>query len=326
MRRLVAPILVLALSVAHAGDWTKPKDGVMTEKQTDSFLDAWKKICKTAFEHLADIKAHEKDSAYLIASMKSFDESLEKIKKDSGLAKGEYEWVEKETTDIYAILWVYESHLKPQLDSAVKESGTKLADAQKARDEVAAARKSGKRIMTPDEKADAKKSADEQVAQCEGALKDAKQSTADAQKQLDEAKAALRSADADGKADAEQVVKDRQDGVKAAKDAEAEAQKNLEVARRRASAPDVPQTPEEKEQNDKDLADREQRATEELDQAKAGHEMITKTVKDANEKMAADIAKYPAKNVALVRPRLEKIHKLFTSALTMQDPDAPPAK
>jgi hypothetical protein len=275
---------------------------------------------------MADLKAHEKDRAYLIARMKSFDEQIEKIKKDSGLAKAEYEWVEKQTMEIHATLWVYETNFKPEIDAAQKDADTKLADAQKARDEVAAARKSGKRVMTPDERADAKKSADDQVVQCEAALKDAKAATADAKKQLDEAKTVLKKADADGKADAEQAVKDREDGVKAAKEAEEEPQKNLDLAKRRASAPDVPQTPEEKEQNDKDLADREQRATEELDKAKTNHDMVTKTVKDAREKMDAEIAKFPTKNVELVRPRLEKIHKIFTSALTMEDPDAPAKK
>lgn len=333
-RRVLAcalALVFLAPSLALAGDkWEKPKDGVMTEKEVDAYTDAAEKIRKLAFEKLDWMQQHPADKATDMKAyfdqIKDFDEREKKIREDSGLARPQFEWVGKETEEIFMLWWIWSTKLKPDLDASLKDANDKVAAAQKTADDIAAAKKSGKRIMTPEDKENAKKSAEEQVKPAEDALKDAKAATADAKKALDEAKQAAKNADADGKADAEQAVKDRQDGLKATQDAEAEAAKNLDIAKRRAKDPDVPATPDEKADNDRDLADREQRAKDELDNAKKGRDLMTGAVKEVDQKLEADLKKHPDKNVEIVKARRDRLKALYIDSWNRgKDKDKEPA-
>lgn len=238
MRRwpLLAALAVALPALAH--DWEKPKDGVLTEKQVDAYLDACKKEIKAGHDQLVWLEKHKDNSAELLAGTRDYDERVKKIHADSGLAEREYEWVGKEVNDIHAIWWVWSVHMKPDLESKLKEANENVAAAQKAKDEVARCKKTGRKPMTDDERKDAQKA-------------------------------------------------------------------DLE----------------------KDLADREQRANEDLAAATKTRDVIvdmfTKYEKDNVDR---ELAKHPAKNVAIVKARRERIAHLMDCSVVLADPDEPPKK
>lgn len=320
MRRLAVLALLLAapLSLAHADDkpWEKPKDGVLTEKQVDAYIDYTQKTLKRAKEDLLFIDQHKGETTAMLARTKESRDLEDKWLAASGLCSAELEWVKTEVQEIHTVLWLWNEKFKPDWDAQLKDANDKVAAAQKNKDAVAEAKKSGRRAMTDEEKADAKKAADEQVKAAEDALKDAKQATADAQKQLDEAKAAAKSADADSKADAEQAVKDKEEALKSAKEAEAEPAKNLEAARARAKDPTAPQTADEKADVERDNAEREKAAAEELAAAKSRRDEMQKVYSEFEQKSVKDVlAKHPAKNVEIVKARGKRIQELTDLAL-----------
>jgi hypothetical protein len=315
-RRLSVVLVAFVAAAALAGDkrWEQPKDGVFTEKQVDAYLGSAEKLVKFKDDLSKWLETHKDDTAGQVAKLRELDGETKKIKDSSGLDPDEYEWVSKEVNDIW-VVWHSYLLVKPEIDKKAKDADDKVAAAQKAKDDATAARKAGKRVMTPEEKADARKNAEESLKDAESGLKDAKQATADAKKALDDAKAALKAADGDGKADAEQAVKDRQEGLKGAQDAEAEAQKNVDTLKKRAKDPDAPTTPEEKADVERDLAEREQRATDELAAAQKEREAASQVTKMMNDQLLGELKKHPEKNVEIVKAREKRIEAMVTGLL-----------
>jgi len=309
MRTLLAATLLIALAAPLRADdkpWEKPKDGVFTEKQVDAWIDYSEKLIKAKDEALKAIDKAKNDPAAAIAVSKELEAKEKKLQEASGLRSEELAWVGDEAMKIHMVWQVWTQSLKPDLDAKLKDEDDKLAAAQKAKADVAAARKSGRRIMTPEEKADAKKAADDQVKSCEDALKDAKQATADAKAALDEAK----------KGDDQDAIKEKEEALKAAKEAEKEPAQNLDVAKKRQKDPDLPLTDDEKAENARDLSEREKNADEEIKTRQANRDQIAKSTREFQEKnVDPELKKHPAKNVEIVKARRERIQAVFEGLL-----------
>lgn len=329
MRRFVSLASLLAATVlvssaaAHAEDkpWEQPKDGVFTEKQVDTWIEYTTRYLKKVREVSKYLEAHKDDTKAIGQATLELEQYGPTLLKELNLQKAELEWIGKEAYEIHSVVWLWSSKVKPELDERVKEANEKVASGEKAKTEIAAAKKAGRRYMTPEEKAQAKASAEEQVKAAEEALKEARAATAEAQKALDESRAALKKASAEEKADLEQQEKDREEALRTVKENEAEPAKNLELAKKRQKDPDLPANAEEKAEVDTYNDDRDRANNEELASAKTTRDILTKTAKDYEETaVTGELKKHPAKNVEIVRARTAKIQANIEGALTGAEP------
>src|SRR6476620_11631197 len=92
MIRRPVVLLAVAASLALAGDWTPPKDGVMTEKQVDAYIAGSEKSLDVRDAYLKWLGEHKDASTLQLGEqLKKFDADFEKAKRDTGLANGEWE-------------------------------------------------------------------------------------------------------------------------------------------------------------------------------------------------------------------------------------------
>ncbi|HEX8916749.1 MAG TPA: hypothetical protein VF796_30645 [Humisphaera sp.] len=193
-RTLAAAALVLLPAAAARADFEPPKDGAVTEKQVTEYIGAmkdWLGVMKAAG------KAVEKNQAAALGVIGAVDARFNQILTQHGFAsKDEFQWVGER---------VWEARGAVMAETAIAQQKAGIADAQKkAAAEMAALRtrvtaleagvKSGRRVMTDDEKKAAVESAKSEMDSANDAAKgkdeEAKSAATEAAKYEATAKAA----------------------------------------------------------------------------------------------------------------------------------------
>jgi hypothetical protein len=263
-------VALLLLSSAAMADWSAPADGGFTEKQLENYLAMSK-------EWIATMKAAGKavdgsQSGFTILAMYTrtnsdkFNDSLKK----HGLAKAEFYWLGNKTWEAWNAV---------AIDKAVKQMDAEMAAETKKDTDLVATDKvklalyqqaltTGRRVLTPEERAAAvkKAQADQQAAaeQVNQQTDEARTAAADISRAESEASSleaaansppndlgddekasysAAKQAQAQAARDGEQ---DDRTKMADARQAIATAQAAVEAAIARARQPDVPQTEEER--------------------------------------------------------------------------------
>jgi hypothetical protein len=322
---LVALVAVLAVTPCFAEDkpWEEPKDGVLTPKELDAWIDTTGKLVDARDRYLKDLADAEKKklaTLEVVGLLQRFEEETKKIRAASGLANEELDWVGKTTFDTHMTLDMAR-RAREDLDKREKELRDEADGYAKKRENAEKARKTGRRPMTEEQRAEAKKAAAEEIPPAEANLKSASDAVAEAKKALDAAKKELSEAkDDDAKASSEQAVAGAKDALAQAQATETEARSALERAKRKAKEPDVPQTPEEKEALDRDLVAETEQAKQDEAAARKACEDFGALRKQAYAGYEEALKKFPAKNKELVSAKREKIAALVARSLGAAPP------
>lgn len=321
--------LFLLSFASFAADWAEPKDGKFTEKQLENYIGAQKDLM--AYLKAAG-KAAEGSGAGALAVLAGMDDKVNGIFAKHGLQKPEYEWLNTK---------VWEALGASMVDTALDKASADLAERKKKHaDEVAAAKaklatfeaalKNGARVLTKEQRDDlvkqakeaqtsaldeAKTHADEAKAAAEEAAK------AEADAKASDALAAKPPADvdADGKADYikgkkeeagnfRTAAKEVREKEKEARKAEAESKAKAAGFAQQAARPEIPATPDEKEQVKNENTQGVNDAKGELDTLKQAGDLLAEgdaTMKKQADEMHKNVN---ADNLALVKKHLKEIH------------------
>src|SRR4051794_32398259 len=95
---LAALLLLVVSGTARADDkrWEPPKDGVLTEKQLDAWIDYTMKVSKLRTDLLKWIQNNKTDLAGATARSQEVEEQDKKLLKASGLHPDEVQWIATE--------------------------------------------------------------------------------------------------------------------------------------------------------------------------------------------------------------------------------------
>ena len=318
---VLAPSSLVWLAAPALGDgpkWTEPKDGVVTEKQADAWLDGMTKESLIRAQSIKDVEAAGKRKAStdeILGIMKKSETDVAAAWKTTGLDdKAEGNWIATQLNAAWTAL-LAERVLTAQFVGPLKDADAAVASAQKAHDDVLAAQKSGRRPMTPDEKTAATEQAKAELKDAETARADATVALTDAKKQLADAEAALKAADADSREQAQANVQSARDVFNAFQDTALEAARKVDQARRKAQDPDVPQTKEDKDSLAAELADREKATSDDLAQANKRRDAARAGQAQMLAAIAKEGAKIPPKNLEIARARFDQHDTIVKRAM-----------
>lgn len=323
MARLVLPALACALllggaAVARADDWQEPAGGLLTGKQVDSVAVHWELFRKRGDEQAAEQKKREAEGKKqmsipeALAWTRRWTEAAERDVKAAGFSSpAEAEWCANRVLEIYGPL-----HGLNVLERAMKKS---VDDARstydKHRAELDAAKKAGRRPMSPEDLKRAKEGAEASLAEAEKSLADAKAREKELAAAVKDAEEALKKAESDE--DRKTLRGDIQEAKNVLKgfhdDTVVPAEANAAYYRKKATNPDVPATPEEKADLDAFFAEQEKLVDGERDGVRVATENQEFLVKQARENAENVWKDKPPKNVALVKERAERLEKAFTT-------------
>ena len=339
MKNVFAICFIIALfsGVAlGADDFAPPKDNVFSEKQlTESIAVTkdWMESAKAAGKAMEGSQS----TALALATIAQTDQKFKDALAKHNLSQGEYSWISEQAWTAYGVLVQvdmfdgdqahkdFADQMKKQTD-ALAAAKTKLAD-------LDAAQKSGRKILTSDERASIVESAksDEQSAtdEAKGHADEAKQAADDAakaDKDASDADKLAKNPPADvGADDKEQYIKDRnadadtarqaakeaRDRQAAANAAQKESEAKIASAKAKQKDPDVPLTDDEKAEVKKQTDDDITSSKAEIDQLNAAVQTLNDAAAQA-KKMADDAAKNaPKENVELLRKHRADFEAIF---------------
>jgi chromosome segregation ATPase len=288
----IAPVVVAVLLAALAAPcaradekpWEPPKDGVLTPKQADRYIEMVEKV---ADRRVAYTEAGKKREPTM-DDLHRMEAEVAAIEKSSGLVPEEREWVGKQFLDI-TVLDMQKKDFDEQVAPRRAEVDARCAAAEKELATVVAARKAGRRILNAEEREAAKGSAEAELEGAKAALADAES----------------RAKETPGP-ESDQAVKD--------------AQVALAAAKRYAADPDLPRSEDEKTALASELAQREEAARTELDEAKKEREEVRRQLAERDADWAKRFAGYAPKTIELVRPREARYDAAFKTTVTGERP------
>lgn len=329
--------MVLFAAASARAEWQEPKDGLLTEKQITAYIAATREI-------MQNLKAAGKavdGTNNPVTAMQVYKQTEGKMQAaiaKQGLAEAEYQWVAGKIWEARGSLYMTEIQTKAEKEIAdrTKKSAEEIATLKQKVATYEQAAKSGRRVMTAEERNDAIKSAKEdQKAADEEAKSQAdavKEATEAATKSDAEAKAADDAAKNPPKDlagdDRQAFIEEKKQAAESARTAAKEAREKLAeenkalaeakakstAAAAKAANPDVPVTPEEK-------ADVKKQTDEALAAAKAelqtaiDAEKLLKESADQVRKQFADMQNQPgAKNAKVVQPHVKEFDEMLQSA------------
>ncbi len=333
MRRrslFVALTLASTVLVLRAADWEEPKDGLFTEKQLLNYIAAQKELIDYA---KAAGKAAEGGAGAALAVGLGIDGKLNAIVTKNGMQLSEYAWVAGKVGEAMGVVIVDGTVEKAETELAAqkKKNAADIAAAQAKITALEAAAKSGARVLTAEQREELIKQAREQqnaaLEEAKTHTEEAKTAAEEAAKAETEAKAADALAkkppadvEADAKADyingKKEEATNLRNSAKEARDREKEARKLEAEGKARAAAfaqqiahPEIPITPEEKEQvkneNERALND----AKTELDVLKQATTLIADSGGNIKKQFADYHKTIKEENLALVKKHLKAIQK-----------------
>jgi len=337
MRRFVFVMLIGLVSVrAFAADFAPPKDGVYSEKQLTEAIAVSKELVDSATAAGKAVEGSQ-SAALIIATMAKTNEKYQASLAKHGLSEAEFDWIKEQMWTAYGVLMQVDlfagEQAQKDFDAQLKKQTAALDAAKKKLADVQAAQKSGKKILTDDERKTIVENArsDEQSAGDEAKshadeVKQAQDDAAKADKDAKDAEKLAKNPPPDvGADDREQYVKDRQSdaenakqAAKEARDRVAEAQKaqkeseaKVASAKARRQNPDVPQTDDEKAETTKQNEEAIASTNAEIDSLNTTIQTLNEA-HDQAKKMAADAAKNaPAANVDLLRKHHTEFEAIF---------------
>ena len=184
----ITAILVILLLVSSAGaQWKPPADGKFTEDQLKVFLDTQKDWLAENMKILHDISAAQTDAGKLAAT-EDINKEYQACLDRHHISREEFEWLSQQALAAWSSLTYFDQTFKnsqDQIESQTRENSDKLADAQSRLATYQKAEQDGVRVMTPDDRAEAIKSAKDDQ---QSALDEAKQRGDDATAAQAEAK------------------------------------------------------------------------------------------------------------------------------------------
>lgn len=344
MRAWIASIGMMVTtfsSLSAFAAFQPPKDGVYSEKQLQTYIAEHNQLSQYLQDY-ARAGKDEKDPAKAVAIVNDYNQKCEASYAKNGTSQEEYDWMNTQVGQAWTyLLWeAVERHGLIEAQKALKESHAKLDAAKQKLATAEAAQKSGKRIMTDNQKQDAAASAKDQQQQ---ALDDAKTHADEAKSAGDEAAqhekdakaaddlAANPPADvsADDKASyiegKKKEASDARDAAKESRAKEAEAHKAEAAARAKAAVaaakmanPDVPTTDEEKAQlkqeNDAAVAAARKELTEASRQAAFQKEAVATTIGSLSQLKGNP----PASNVELLHKHLDEMKDTYSRELLQE--------
>lgn len=341
MRRSFLPIVsitaVLFTAVAvPAADWKEPKDGLYTEKQLTSYINAMK-------ENMAVLKAAAKavqsgSGAGALAVNTTAAANVKANIAKHGLQEAEYQWIGAQASQAWGALFLQDmiDKSKADLAASLKKNQDEMKEKQAKLAEYEKADKEGRRVMTKEDRESAIKSAkdDQQAAldeakthadEAKSAREEAEKADADAKQNDNLARNPPADVSADDRAgyieEKKNAAQSARDAAKEARDKQAEALKAEKESRAKADAaagrvknPDLPVTDDEKTQ----LKQQNQDMIKQLKEEIAGSQQTIKLLQDTQEnglkQMEAEVAKLPAQNVALLKKHRAEWEQIWSAA------------
>jgi hypothetical protein len=332
--------VVLLLAASAQAQWKPPADGKFTEDRLKVFLDTQKDWLDENAKILHDISATQTEAAR-IAAAGDLDKRYQACLARHNISRPEYEWLAQQSMAAWSSLTFFDKAYKDtndQIDAQTKENAAKLADAQARLATYQKAQNEGIRVMSPEDRAEAIKSAkDEQ----QSALDEAKQRGDDAaaakaeSKQHDtDAKTAqdlMANPPADISSDDRPAYIDNkkseaQAALDAAKDArtraddaikaQADAQIRAAVAAQRAAHPEIHITDDEKAIMKSDNAAAVAAAQADIAESQRQSTQMaaeSQQLKVSANQMNQDI---PKENLDLMRKYADQYHDQLTSAFS----------
>lgn len=348
LRRLANPLAallvagLLAPAPSRAEDFTPPKDGVFTEKQLTNWIEIFGGIINVLKQE-GKMVQDSKSGYAALGAFNRVDARFKKLYADHNTTEPEMDWVGQQVLSGWVLIETdvaWEKSEQPALQKRVKEMEEQVA-ADKARlAAIDLAQKSGKRILTKEQRDaeiaranDQAASIDEEVKarteEANAALAEAKEADAKA-KAAEQAMKHPEGDDDDAKqafaADKKSEMEAAQAAAKDSRDREAEARKNAKEAqdradlwRKHAATPDVPMNDDEradaKRANDEEAA----RLQGELTELGQSLDYQRDVLKNGHAGGALDEAraKLPKANYDLLYKHRKEVRKV----LSQPDPD-----
>jgi len=329
-------LIALAWSADARGEWEAPKDGVVTEKQFNAYVAAFKEY---AGYLRAAGKAMEgsKTGIGSLAVLSQVDEKTKAILAKHGLTQEEFGWLGTQVWQAWGEAVMAEMLEKSEQDMVDQQKATdeKIAAQEKVVQQQEAAKKSGTRLLSDEQRQQA---VEQLKSEREAALEEAKQydeaarakedSVKEAQAEVDaaakeakdlEAEAKRPPADVEDKeafaeekraaaADAKERAKDGEARVAEAKQAQAEERKQAADARARADALAKRMEKPEAAASDEDKAAAAQEADaavtaarREIDSLKEAKQFLAEAIEQQKKTRSTQQSTVPAANVTLMR-------------------------
>lgn len=341
MKRILCCSLLCVMSMTmslRGADFSPPKDNVYTEKQLTESIAVTKEWMDTLN---AAGKAVEgtKSSAVVLATIAQTDEKFKATLAKHNMSQEEYNWIRDQMLTAWGVLIQVDTFAGEQAQKDFGEQMKKQSDALEASKkklaDLEASQKSGRKILTPDERNSIIESAksDEQSAadEAKSHADEAKQAADDATKADNDATEALklaknppadisaddkqqyikdRQSDADN---AKQAAKDARDRETEAKKAQKESESKIAAAKAKQKDPDLPTTDDEKADVKKQTEEAIASTKSEIDQTNASIETLKQASEQA-KKMADEAAKSaPKDNVDLLRKHRTEFEAIFAN-------------
>jgi hypothetical protein len=337
----ITAILVILLLVSSAGaQWKPPADGKFTEDQLKVFLDTQKDWLAENMKILHDISAAQTDAGKLAATgdiNKEYQVCLDR----HHISREEFEWLSQQALAAWSSLTYFDQTFKnsqDQIESQTRENSDKLADAQSRLATYQKAEQDGVRVMTPDDRAEAIKSAkdDQQSALDEAKQRgdDATAAQAEAKQHEAEAKTADdlasnppsdvsvddRPAYIDNKKNeaqsARETAKDARSRADNAAKEQADAEARAKAAAQKLAHPEVPITDDDKAsvkaEDDAAIATAQSDIAE-CQRQSAQITAASRQLKISSQQMTKDI---PEENIAIMRKYADRYHDQLANAFS----------
>jgi hypothetical protein len=351
---LLSALVLTSAPVARADDkeYEGPKDGSITEKQFEAYLNVtreWVATSQAASKAMEGSKTGFGALSVIAKTDEKFKASLAKY----GVSESEYSWIGDKVWAAWGTAMMVDSlgtQGAADLQNQQKKMADELAAAKKQLGEAEAAQKAGTRILSKEERAqrvqsakdqaqaarDEAKSYDDQIKQHQQEQKEANDEAAKQLKAAQEADSLAKNPPKDvAQDDRESYINDRKneaqsarDAAKEANDRMTEAKKNEDEAKKsqaeatakatgfdkQAANPEQPATDEEKQQLAKDNADAVERLKQQISSSEQAQQMLTESLAMNKKQVEEMKSKVPPKNLEILLKR----HEEFEKALGMQ--------
>jgi len=336
-RFIVVGLMVCLASGSVRADWQEPKDGLLTEKQITGYLAATREI-------LQNLKAAGKaveGTNNPVTAMQVYKQTEGKSQAamaKQGMTEAEYQWVAGKVWEARGSLYLMEIQAKAEVEIAerTKKSAEEIAMLQKKVAAYEQAQKSGRKVMTADERNDVIKSAKEDQKAADEETKShadaAKEATDAATKADAEAKAADTAAKNPPKEltgdDRQSFIDEKKQAAESARTTAKEAREKLveenkaiaeakaksAAAASKAANPDLPVTADEKAEVKKQTDEGLAAAKADLQTAMDADKLLKETI-ETTRKQFAEMQNQPgAKNAKIVQPHAKEFDDVLKGA------------